>query len=171
MIDIKLAKPKDIEVLTLLGRITYDESHGHFIENKNDLLTYLSKAFSIEKTIQDLKNKNNIFHIIYKDNLPIGYSKFVLNCPFENKNENTSCRLERIYILNDFIPLKLGYKLFKFVEETAKKQGATSLWLSVYIKNKKAIKFYRRNEFSNLGELNFLVNGKEYKNYVLSKKI
>lgn len=171
MIDIRLASRKDIEVLALLGRITYTESHGHFIADKKDLLAYNNKTFSKEKITLDFDNKNNLYHIIYVDNLPVGYSKIILNTPFEDKNEETSCRLERIYILSDFIPQKLGYKFLQFIEQTAKKHKATSLWLSVYIKNEKAINFYIRNDFTNIGELNFLVNGKAYDNLVLSKEI
>ncbi len=171
MVKFKIATTSDLEVLALLGRITYTESHGHFIDNKDDLLKYNTKAFSINKFKDDLKNNNIIFHIVYLDDLPVGYSKIVLNKPFENKNEESSCRLERIYILNDFIPQKIGYKFLKFIEQTAKEYNATSLWLSVYIKNEKAINFYRRNEFTDIGKLNFMVNGKAFDNYVLSKKI
>ena len=45
------------------------------------------------------------------------------------------------------------------------------MWLSVYIKNNRAIRFYQKNEFKNVGELNFIVNGKEYENIVFQKKI
>ncbi len=38
MIRIKLAKETDIEVVALLGRLTWAESHGHYIDDKNNLL-------------------------------------------------------------------------------------------------------------------------------------
>ena len=37
MINIKKAEASDADILALLGRLTYIESHGHFIEDKNDL--------------------------------------------------------------------------------------------------------------------------------------
>jgi ribosomal protein S18 acetylase RimI-like enzyme len=67
--------------------------------------------------------------------------------------------------------MKIGQAFLNFTIEKAKKNNATSMWLSVYIKNKRAINFYNRNEFKNIGEINFLLNGKEYDNFVLSKKI
>lgn len=171
MITYKTAKTNDAEVLALLGRITYTESHGHFIENKNDLLAYCNNAFSIKKIKEELSDSNNQFHIAYVDDLPVGYSKIVINSPFENKTENSSCRLERIYILNHFLPNKIGQPFLNFITNEAKKQKATSMWLSVYIKNERGIRFYNRNEFQKIGDLNFLVNGKVYDNLVLSKKI
>ena len=44
------------------------------------------------------------------------------------------------------------------------------MWLSVYVKNNRAIRFYQKNEFKNVGELNFLVNGKDYENIIILKK-
>lgn len=171
MVTIRKATKADTTLLSLLSRVTYTESHGHFIDDKNDLLKYCEHAFSIKTTLEDLEDINNLFHIAYVDDFPVGYSKIVLNKPFEDKTEESSCRLERIYILNDFIPKKLGYNFLKFLEKTAISLNATSMWLSVYVKNEKAIQFYKRNDFIDFGIIDFVVNGKKYDNNVLSKKL
>jgi len=171
MIKIKKVKKADTDVLALLGRLTWAESHGHFIEDKNNLLKYLDENFSVSKTKQDINNSKNLLYIIYADDLPAGYAKLVLNATHESVASQNNCRLERIFILNDFIPLKIGQQLLTFVEGKAKELQLDTMWLSVYIKNNRAISFYERNEFKNVGELNFLVNGKEYENIIFSKKI
>ncbi|MFY0629615.1 MAG: GNAT family N-acetyltransferase [Flavobacteriaceae bacterium] len=171
MIEIKRTTKADTEVLALLGRLTWAESHGHYIEDKNDVLKYLNENFSISKTKQNVNNPNQLFYIIYADNLPVGYAKLVVNTSNENITSQNNCQLERIFILNDFIPLKIGQQLLTFVEEQAKKLQLDTMWLTVYIKNKRAIRFYERNEFKNVGEVNFIVSGKEYENIVFSKKI
>ncbi|WP_347173776.1 GNAT family N-acetyltransferase [Polaribacter uvawellassae] len=171
MVTIKKATKADTIHLSLLSRVTYTESHGHFIANKKDLLKYCKQAFSIKKTLGDLEDKNNIFHIAYVDDFPVGYSKIVLNKPFEEKTENNSCRLERIYILNDFIPVKIGQPFLDYITEKVKEYNATIMWLSVYIKNERGIRFYQKNKFKNIGEISFKVNGKEYDNIVFSKEI
>ena len=171
MIRIIIAKKTDAKLLALLSRQTYIESHGHFIEDKNDLKAYTENAFSVSKTEQDLNNTKNLFYIIYVNDLPVGYSKLVLNETHASIMSQNNCRLERIYILSDFIPLKIGQQLLSFVEEKAKSLQFDTIWLSVYIKNNRAIRFYKKNEFKNVGELNFLVNGKAYENIIFSKKI
>lgn len=171
MIKIKIATKADTEVLALLGRLTWAESHGHYIEDKNDVLKYLNENFSVFKTKQNISNPNQLFYIIYVDDLPVGYAKLVVNASNENITSQNSCQLERIFILNDFIPLKIGQQLLTFVEEQSKKMQLDTMWLTVYIKNNRAIRFYKRNEFKNVGELNFVVNGKGYENIVFSKKM
>lgn len=167
----KKAQETNIEILSLLGRITYVESHGHFIANKKDLLKYLDDVFSIEKTKMDLKNSNNQFYIIYVDSLPVGFAKLVINAKHESVSSENNCRLERIYILNDFLHLKLGQQFLDFVIEKAQKLQLDTMWLSVYLKNYRAIRFYERNEFKPVGTLNFNVNGSDYENLVFSKKL
>jgi len=171
MIKIKIATESDTAILASLGKTTYAESHGHFIDNKTDLKKYINSAFSVSKTKEDLNNPKHLFYIIYADDLAVGYAKLVLNVLHESVASQNNCRLERIYILNEFIPLKLGQRFLNFIVKKAKTLELDTMWLSVYIKNNRAIRFYERNEFKNVGELNFLVNGKGYKNIVFSKKI
>ncbi len=171
MIKIKKAKKTDIEILALLGRLTWAESHGHYIDDKNNLLKYLDENFSVSKTEQNINNPKQLFYIMYADDLPIGYAKLIVNAIQENVASQNNCRLERIFILNDFIPLKIGKQLLTYVEEQAKALQLDTMWLSVYIKNKRAIRFYERNEFKNVGDLNFIVNGKSYENIVFSKEL
>ena len=44
------------------------------------------------------------------------------------------------------------------------------MWLTVYKKNNRAIRFYQKNEFKSVGKYNFLVNNKGYECLVYSKK-
>ena len=171
MIKIKKANTSDTNLLALLGRITFRESHGHFIKDKNDLSNYLNKSYSVSKLKKDLNDPKNLFHIIYVNNLPVGYTKLVINAEHEGITSPNICRLERIYILNDFIPLKIGQQFLSFIEKKAKKLQLDTMWLTVYIENFRAIRFYERNEFKAVGALNFPVNKTAYKNLVFSKQI
>ncbi len=171
MIKIEIANKDNAAVLALLGRVTYVESHGHFIDDKKDLLAYCNEAFSIFKIKQEVCQSKNIFYIIYVDDLPVGYAKLVLNAVHKSIISPNNCRLERIYILNDFIPLKIGQQLLSFIEKKTNELQLDTIWLSVYIKNNRAIRFYQKNEFKNVGKLNFIVNGKKYENIIFSKNL
>ena len=171
MIKIQIAKEADTEILALLGRVTWAESHGHYINDKNDIVKYLNKNFSVSKMKQDINNAKNLFYIVYVDDLPAGYAKLVVNEKQENVESQNIIRLERIFIQNEFIPLKIGQQLLNFVEEKAKELQLDTMWLTVYIKNIRAIRFYEKNEFKNVGELNFIVSGTSYENTVFSKKL
>lgn len=112
---------------------------------------------------------NNLFYIIYVDDHAAGYAKLIRNATHNNINSEQVCRLERIYILQDFIPLKIGHQFLSFLEEKAKEQDFDTMWLTVYVKNERAIRFYQRNDYKEIGKAMFLVNEQEYENLVLSK--
>lgn len=171
MIKIRIATETDTDVLALLGSVTWNESHGEYIEDKNNLIKYLDENFSISKTRQNVLDPKNLFYIMYVDELLVGYAKLILNEEQECVVSQNNCRLERIFIKNEFLPLKLGQQLLIYVEEKAKELKIDTMWLSVYIKNKRAIRFYERNEFKNVGALNFMVSGKEYENIIFSKSL
>ena len=171
MITIKQASLNDIEIIALLGRFTYSESHGHFINNKEDLFKYNNEAFSIEKTKTELQNSNNIYWIAYVDKLPVGYAKLVLNTDNIQVPSKNQCRLERIYVLQEFLGKKVGYELYNTVFKNAKELGFEQLWLTTYIKSDIAIQFYKKLDFEIVGEYEFIVNGKVFENHVFSKTI
>ncbi len=171
MIEIKIANETDTDVLALLGTITYVESHGHFIDDKNELAEYLNTAFSIAKTKEDINNPENIFYIIYANKLPVGYAKLVLKSVHKRVASKSNCQLERIYILKHFIPLKIGQQLLTFLEDKAKELQLDTMWLSVYTENKRAIRFYEKNNYKEVGKSIFRVNTTTYENLVFSKRI
>lgn len=170
MVAIKKASKDDVEILALLGRITYSESHGHFINNQEDLITYNNEAFSIDKTSEELQNANIVYWMAYVDKLPVGYAKLILNTDNSQVVSKKQCRLERIYVLREFLGQKIGYELYKTVFEEAKSLGFEILWLTTYIKNESAIQFYERLGFNKVGSYDFIVNGKTFENVVFSKK-
>ncbi|MCH2033240.1 MAG: GNAT family N-acetyltransferase [Tenacibaculum sp.] len=169
--DIRLATSKDASLLALLGRITFRESHGGYIEDKTNLDAYLDRAFSFETTARELNDDNNIYYLIYKNNFPVGYAKLVKNATSEFIHNQNICRLERIYVLEEFISQKFGIDLLNKTVDKAKELGFDIMWLSVYIKNTKAIKFYQKNNFEEVGSISFQIGKKGYDNPILAKKL
>lgn len=171
MIDIRVANKKDAQIIALLGRVTYSESHGKFIKDKNDLIQYNNKAFSVKQITSELNNKSNIFYIAFINNFPVGYAKVIKNASLEYINSINICRLERIYVLDEFLNQKIGKELFKTILKQMQELRFEEIWLTTYIKNYRAIKFYEKNNFKQIGDFTFRVNQAEYPNFVLSKKI
>jgi len=171
MITIKKPKINDAQLVALLARVTYSESHAHFINNDEDLKNYKDKFFSVSHIKSELENENNIYRIAYINDFPVGLIKINKFKTSEHITSKNICKLERIYVLEEFIPQKIGLHLLDLATKIASELKFEQLWLSVYIKNFRAIKFYKKNNFKDVGRLNFLVNGKEFENIVFSKDL
>lgn len=70
--------------------------------------------------------------------------------------------LWRLYLGQGFIGQGLGARLMHEVHALARRQGAGTLWLGVYDRNVRAVDFYRRGGFSQVGGREFLFGGQVY---------
>ena len=171
MIEIREADIRDAEILAQLGRITFIESHSQFINNDKEVNDFCNSSFKIVKIREEIQNQNIRFWLLFYDKIPVGFAKVILNSPNDYiKNENT-CKLDKIYILNDFLGKGLGKKLHTSIIEKVRKLNMDSIWLVTYILNYKAIRFYESNQYEKLGFIDFIVAEKGYKNHILVKKI
>lgn len=171
MVKIRKAREEDVEVLALLGTVTYAESHGVYIEDKHDLMEYLKSSFAVDKILDEVRDIDTVFYLMYYEGLPIGYAKINFRSCYKRNDSGKDSELERIYILNDYIPLKLGQELLSYIEQKIADWNVEKIWLSVYNQNDRAIRFYRKNGYNEVGQRSFVVNKSVYDNLVFSKNI
>ncbi|WP_298237337.1 GNAT family N-acetyltransferase [uncultured Algibacter sp.] len=171
MIEIRRAIPSDAIHIALLGRVTYSESHGEYIENKKHLLDFFNQHHSVSKIREELNDDDILFWIVFSDELPIGFAKLCLNMKHPLKLDVNSCKLERLYILNDFIGLKIGSKLQDIVLQKAMDLKYKDIWLTAYYKNKRGINFYKKNGFKDIGTINYFVGDSNYPNQIFAKAL
>jgi len=161
----------DAEYIAILGRITFTETFGNYFKDYNDLLSYYERTFSVEKIRSSIKNLNNIFWIAFIDDLPVGYAKLKLNSTTKFINSKSISQLQKIYILKDFLSLKIGLKLQNKLIEKSQKHGNQYIWLSVLKSNNRAINFYNKNGFSNIGNHDFQIGKENFEFNVMFKKL
>ncbi len=171
MIEIRRATPSDAIHIALLGRVTYTESHGDYIENKNDLLKFYNQHYSVSKIREELNDDEALFWIVFSNELPIGFAKLSLNIKHPLKPEINSCKLQRLYILNDFIGLKIGSDLQDIILQKAMDLKFKEIWLTAYYKNEKGIHFYKKYGFKEIGSIDFFVGKSNYPNLIFVKKL
>jgi len=157
MTSIVKAAIKDAELLSKIGTQSFIESHG-ISASKKDIENYLESKFTKEAFDAELTDSNNIFHILYYNKKPVGYSKIIYNViqhniPFENVT-----KLERLYVLEVFHHLRLGLELFLFNIELSKKNNQKGMWLYTWIENHKAIQFYKKVGFKIVGSYDFKIS-------------
>lgn len=171
MITIREANFKDAVHIALLGRITYTESHGNYIENKQDLLDFYNQYYTVSQIRNELNDAKNKFWIVFSDELPIGFAKLILNVNTLNEADKTSCKLQRLYVLNDFIGLKIGSQLQEIILKSASENNFKTIWLTAYYKNTKGLKFYKKYGFEQIGAIDFYVGETNYENLIFAKNL
>ncbi|MBS1518890.1 MAG: GNAT family N-acetyltransferase [Bacteroidetes bacterium] len=157
MTSIIKATAEDCGLLSEIGRKSFTESHGRSAA-KEDIESYLNENYSRGKFENELSDPGNIYHIIYSDNKPSGYSKIILNFPAVNIPEKNITKMERLYLLKEFYGLNLGLELFNFNTELSVNNAQKGMWLYVWKENHRAVSFYKKAGFKIVGSHDFRIS-------------
>jgi len=157
MTNIRKATTTDAKLIASIGETTFLET---YLVNmpKTDVETFIEKTFDINTLTEELRNPDIHYYMIYHDTTLAGYSKIVLNVPNENIEATSITKLDRLYVLKAFHGKHIGIQLFNYTLEASKKNGQQGIWLYVWIENKRAISFYTKNNFKNVGSFDFVIS-------------
>ncbi|SNS82778.1 Ribosomal protein S18 acetylase RimI [Sphingomonas laterariae] len=100
---------------------------------------------------------------------PIGYA--LVTAPDLPGAEPGDLELKRIYTLSRCHGGGLGAALMRHAVDRAAAQGASRLLLGVYGQNARAIAFYRKQGFEQIGERRFRVGHRDYDDVVLARPL
>ncbi|MBK5273358.1 MAG: GNAT family N-acetyltransferase [Bacteroidia bacterium] len=151
------ATKKDSPLLSRIAKITFIESHGNSAKSE-DINIYVTEKYSPAVFRLELNDPKNIYYIIYHDKKPAGYSQIIYDLPYENCPAPNIAKLERIYLLKEFLNLKLGLKLFQFNVDLSKKNNQWGIWLYVWNENLRAVHFYTKSGFHIIGSYDFNIS-------------
>ena len=159
MISIIKANETRARLLNDVAKRSFLESHGHSAAPA-EIDSYVSRTYTdaiLEKELQDPKN---IYHILFYNDQPAGYSKIILDTPYPGSEQKKITKLERIYLLQEFHDLKLGAALLQFNIALAKENGQEGIWLYVWKENERAVSFYKKHGFMIIGSHDFKISDK-----------
>lgn len=178
MLTIRSAKSEDAQAIAEIGKASFAQAHPNAAPEKI-LKKYLEEKFNAKKIAVEIDDNKNIFHLLLYNFRPIGFSKIQLNSilPIAGKEkttelpENNLCKLERLYLLEEHHGSGKGLLFHSFLEEYAAKENQFGIWLTVWVHNKRAIRFYEKNRYEIMGETNFKLS-QDYSNpnFVMIKK-
>lgn len=157
-LQIKQASIADVDILMQLSIETFNDTFAAY-NTQEDMQMYITQNFSRDVLFAELNNSSeNFFIIATYNNTPAGYMKLRLPLEHYAALKYKKCiELERIYVLKNFQGTGLGYSLMQHAIEFGKANGFDTLWLGVWNRNEKAIKFYHRYGFEVFGEHEFIL--------------
>lgn len=140
------AVPKDLKELQDLARRTFSDAYGP-MNTEADMRLYLEIGFSDKKMRGELKNPDSHFYLIRLDGKAVAYLKVNLAAAQTNLMDPKSLEIERIYVLKELQGRQIGQMLLDKALEVARENELEYIWLGVWQKNHRAIRFYERHGF------------------------
>jgi hypothetical protein len=146
-IKIRKISTKDIDQLTEISKQTFAETFTSHNSEEN-MSKYLAFEFANEKLLAELTNKNSEFFFAEIENKTIGYLKINYGPVQTEIKDERAIEIERIYVLKEYHGKNIGPILFEKAFEIAKAKEVEYIWLGVWERNYRAIRFYEKNGFT-----------------------
>lgn len=130
-----------------IARQTFFETFAADNREEN-MKRYLEEGFSLEKIQHELADFNTQFYLALHGDQAIGYLKLNFGEAQTELKDVNALEIERIYVLKDFHGKRAGQMLYEKGIEVARLARVSYVWLGVWERNARAIRFYEKNGFT-----------------------
>ena len=167
---IRRATADDAGFIADIGARTFETSFG--ADNRpEDMQQYLALSFSPAHIESQLSDLASIFLLAYEDARAVGYAMLRVNKKPISVLGPEPVELVRFYIEADIIGKGYGSALMHACLEEAQKDGNRTIWLGVWEKNQRAIRFYRKWGFTKVGTQKFVLGSDLQNDHILARPL
>lgn len=164
MISYRDAGPPDAARMAALGRLTFTQTFGHLYKPE-DLALFL-ETHSEDRWIAELEDPAFAVRVVEDDGEAIGYAKLgPPSLPFEPRA--ASIELRQFYVLKPWQGAGVAQELMQWALSQARRRGAKEMYLSVFVDNHRARRFYERYGFQFVAPYAFMVGSHADEDHIL----
>ena len=155
-ITIKAAAPSDATALAELAARTFHETFA--ADNRpDDLALHIASAYGAARQRGELLDPSITTLLAEVDGTLAGYAQVRSGAPPESVTGGSPLELWRFYVAQPWHGRGVAQALMQQVELEAHRRGGRTLWLGVWERNTRALAFYRKMGFADVGSHLFLV--------------
>jgi ribosomal protein S18 acetylase RimI-like enzyme len=165
-VNIRYGTTDDARMLSELGATTFYDTFAKDNTPEN-IDAYLKASFSPEIQFSELSASDNIFLIVETEGKPIGYAQLIMDSKEESLKGTKLMEIRRIYASQEFIGKGIGKELMQAAIGEARQRGCDSIWLGVWKKNPRAINFYKKWGFKEVGTHIFYVGDDPQRDFIM----
>ena len=164
------ATHRDAGLIADLGYRTFKASF--WADNRpEDMEQYLSLNFSKARIEAQLADPDSIFFLACENGKEIGYVMLRTGKTPDSVPGTKPIELVRIYIEESIIDKGYGSAIMQSCLEAAKSDGHCTIWLGVWEKNLRAIRFYEKWGFKKVGTQKFILGSDVQNDYIMARPI
>ncbi|MCZ8130294.1 MAG: GNAT family N-acetyltransferase [Steroidobacteraceae bacterium] len=169
---IRRAEADDADRLALVGAATFLETFAGVLEG-SAIVQHCARRHSVEAYAAFLADAGTRAWLAEASigRAPVGYALLARpDLPGAAPGQG-DVELQRIYLLSRYHGQGLGAALMACAVDAARELRARRLMLGVFSGNERAIGFYRRQGFTDVGVRRFRVGDREYDDVVLARDV
>lgn len=167
---VRRANAADAEMLAQLGERTFRETFGSENTPEN-MASYVAKAFDVVLVAREIADSKVTYLVGEIDDTPAAYA-MVRNSPASPLVTGPSpLEVVRFYVDRPWHGAGLARALMQACDDEGRRRGAQTLWLGVWEKNPRAIRFYEKCGFRDVGSQTFVLGDDAQTDRVMARPI
>lgn len=164
----RAAAAADAALMAGLGSDTFTETFGHLYA-PDDLAAFLV-THSEGRWREELADPGFAVRLAQAEGRAIGFAKVgPPSLPFEV--DGPTAELRQLYVLKPWQGCGVAGELIAWALAEARRRGAEQLFLSVFVDNPRARRFYARHGFEEVGRFDFMVGSHADEDIVMRLKL
>lgn len=169
-ISIRTGTPADAEALAELAARTFRDTFGS--DNRpEDLALYLTQAYGPVQQGRELADPDITTLLAGTGHAPGAYAQLRRGHAPDCVSGESPLELWRFYVAREWHGRGLAQALMRRVEAEAERCGARTLWLGVWERNERALAFYRKCGFTDVGSHIFMVGSDPQTDRVMERSV
>jgi GNAT superfamily N-acetyltransferase len=158
----------DASLIAHIGAETFKATFGPD-NTPEDMEAYLVANFNLEVIKALLDETSSTFLLGYEYEKVIGYAMLMEGVPPDSIVSPNPIELVRFYILPELIGSGYGSELMSACLAKAYDLGHTTVWLGVWEKNLRAIRFYEKWGFRKVGIKQFILGQDVQSDFIMQR--
>jgi len=169
-IEFRKCEQEDLTDLIQISRKTFCTAF-EAANDPEDFQTYINTAFSIKQLQKELNEEHTTFYFVIGKGQLLGYFKLNEFDAQSELREVIGIELERVYVTSEYQGKGIGRQVLNQVFEIAKTRKKDYVWLGVWQKNPRAIKFYEAYGFRKIGTHPYFIGKDKQIDWLMRKEI
>lgn len=165
---IRQAMTEEAESIADFSRKTFFDTFAQY-NTEEDMRIFMDEQFSREKLTAQVKNNEGIFLVALLNNQLVGYARLIDRT--DQFLPKTSIEISRIYASKEVIGKGIGKALMQACLDLAHSLHRQLIWLGVWEKNERAIRFYQNWGFQKAGEHEFILGKDIQTDWIMVKEL
>jgi ribosomal protein S18 acetylase RimI-like enzyme len=165
---IRIATPKDASLLAEVSLRTFRHIFAPH-NTASDMEMYVSSAFGEAQQLAELEDPKRIIALTYDGDFLVGYYHLVCGQTHKDVQDQNPIELKRLYLDESVTGKGFGKMLMDDILLKSKSLGFKTIWLGVWENNFRAIAFYKKYGFKQVGGHDFLMGTDIQHDLVFSK--
>lgn len=171
-LHIRPATADDAELIAAIAEKTFRDTFTTE-SSAQDVDDYARDSFELSRIQAELADSANSFLLASVDEAtaPIGYAKLRTGTSEPSVTGSNPVELERLYVDKTMIGKGFGAALMQASLDMARDRGYQTIWLGVWEENERAIAFYKRWAFQQVGTHIFRLGTDDQTDFILTRSV